>query len=200
MTLKALTLRHPWAFAVAFLQKNVENRDWTPELANLNGIYGMVGQQIAIHGGAAPVRPKSGRHWSALAPSNLWRQHCEDLQAVHALLGGNLPDAAARYLAQTYPGQSLTPELFILPGIVAVATVERVTRDSRSPWAVTGHLHIELSEVIVLPRPVQTSGKQGLWALDPDIEAAVNRQLTEWSRRQVPVLPDGPVDLGAILR
>lgn len=200
--MKALTLKHPWAFAVAYLGKDCENREWDDRLAELMGIRRELGQRIAIHGGAAPVRPKSGRHWSQLAPTNSWRQHCEDLRQIQFYLEthSGLPDAAARYLAQTYPGQSLTPELFILPGIVAVATVERITRTSGSRWAASGHLHIELSEVIALPRPVQTSGKQGLWVLDPDIEAAVNRQLTEWSRQQVPALPGGPVDLKAVLR
>ena len=198
--MKALTLKHPWAFAVAYLGKDCENREWNDRLTELMGIRGELGQRIAIHGGAAPVRPKSGRHWSQLAPTNSWRQHCEDLQAVHTLLEGHLPEAAARHIAMAYPGERLCPEHFITPGVVAVATVERITRTSGSRWAASGHLHIELSEVIALPRPVQTSGKQGLWALDPDIEAAVSRQLTEWSRRQVPVLPDGPMDLGAILR
>lgn len=184
--MKALTLKHPWAFAVAYLGKDCENREWDDRLTELMGIRRELGQRIAIHGGAAPARPKSARHWSQLAPTNTWRQHCEDLQAVHTLLGGRLPDAAARCIATTYPGERLRPEHFICPGIVAVATVERITRTSGSTWAAAGQLHIELSEVIVLPRPVQTSGKQGLWTLDPEIEQAVERELTRWSQAQVP--------------
>lgn len=178
--MKALTLRHPWAFAIAFLGKDVENREWDERLAELMGIHAQVGQRIAIHGGAAPERPKRGKHWETLAPSNLWRQHCEDLQAVHRLLDGQLPDAAARYLASRYPGQKLTPEHFICTGVIATATVQRLTRASTSPWAVPGQLHIELADVQVLPNPVQCTGKQGLWDLGDDLTAVVERRLTEY--------------------
>lgn len=179
--MRCLTLRHPWAFAVAFLSKDVENREWDDRLAELMGIHAQVGQRIAIHGGAAPERPKRARHWETLAPSNLWRQHCEDLQAVHRLLDGQLPDAAARYLASHYPGQRLSPEMFICTGVVAVATVERVSRLvwPTSPWTVRGALNIELADVQVLPNPVQCTGKQGLWDLGEDLTAVVERRLTE---------------------
>lgn len=186
MSLKALTLRHPWAFAVAFLQKNVENREWSDELARLNNIHGMVGEQVAIHGGAAPVRPKSGKHWSKLAETNLWRQHCEALEYLSQQFADQLTPAGGAYLTRQRAGGPLKPEHFILPGIVAVATVERVTRTSQSAWSVPGRLHIELSQVMVLPSAVQATGKQGLWTLDAPTEQAVREQLSAWSRRQVP--------------
>lgn len=186
--MKALTLRHPWTFAIAYLGKDCENRDWTDDLAELNGIRQQIGQQIAIHGGATPQRPKRAVPLHKLAESNLWRQHCEALDAIRygPMLGQPLPHAARQFLRDHHQGGPLTPELFILPGVVAVATVQRVTRSSNSPWAVPGALHIELSDVITLPSPVECPGMQGLWSLPPSIEQDVREELTAWSRVQVP--------------
>lgn len=186
--MRALTLRHPWAFAVGFLQKDCENRDWDDHLCQLNGIHAMLGQRIAIHGGAAPQRPKRATPLHKLAESNLWRQHCEDLDGLRygPMLGQPLPTAARRYLLERSQGQRLTPEHFICTGVVAVATVQRITRASTSRWAAQGQLHIELSEVITLPRPVACPGAQGLWVLPEAIEEAVQHELTRWSVAQVP--------------
>ena len=175
--MKALTLRHPWAFAIAHLGKRVENRDWDARTADLMGLPQLVGETIAIHGGTAPQRPKRAGHWSQLAETNLWRQHCEDLQAVHRTLGGELPDGAAQYLARRGVS-TLTPEAFILHGVVAVATISGTTHSSTDPWAARGALHIHLTNVITLPEPVQCSGKQGFWDLGDDLTAIVQARLT----------------------
>ncbi|CAB4191487.1 hypothetical protein UFOVP1229_36 [uncultured Caudovirales phage] len=45
--MKALTLRHPWAFSIAHWGKRIENRSWKPWKE-------VVGQRIAIHGGEIP--------------------------------------------------------------------------------------------------------------------------------------------------
>lgn len=181
--MKALTLRHPWAFAVAHLDKRIENRDWDARTADLMGLPGLIGQQIAIHGGTAPQRPKRGRHWSELADTNPWRQHCEDLEGVHRILGGHLPDSAAQHLAHTLTGP-LTPEAFILPGIVAVATINGTTRSSTDRWAAHGQLHIHLTDVLTLPEPVQCSGKQGFWDLGDDLTSIVHARLAPPPREQ----------------
>jgi hypothetical protein len=44
--MKALTLRHPWAFAICNLAKCVENRGWAPRHNELSS-----GQRFAIHAG-----------------------------------------------------------------------------------------------------------------------------------------------------
>jgi hypothetical protein len=173
--MKALTLRHPWAFAIAHLGKRIENRDWDARTADLMGLPQLVGETIAIHGGTAPQRPKRAGHWSQLAETNLWRQHCEDLQGVHRILGGELPDGAARYFASRGIS-TLTPEAFILPGVVAVATISGTTRTSRDPWAAHGQLHILLSDVITLSEPVQCPGAQGFWTVPEAIEREVTTQ------------------------
>lgn len=45
--MKALTLKHPWAWAICYAGKRVENRLWAPYKA-------LIGQRIAIHGGKVP--------------------------------------------------------------------------------------------------------------------------------------------------
>ena len=47
--MKALTLRHPWAYAITRLGKDIENRTWKPTWAQLAH-----GDYLAIHGGAHP--------------------------------------------------------------------------------------------------------------------------------------------------
>ena len=44
--MRALTLKQPWAWAVAHAGKRVENRTWRPPAA-------LIGQRIAIHAGVA---------------------------------------------------------------------------------------------------------------------------------------------------
>lgn len=47
--MKALTLKHPWAFAVARRRKDVENRVWRPHPGQLRP-----GEWFALHGGVVP--------------------------------------------------------------------------------------------------------------------------------------------------
>lgn len=47
--MKALTLRHPWAFAICYWGKRIENRSWRPQTEL------RIGHRFAIHGGRAPA-------------------------------------------------------------------------------------------------------------------------------------------------
>ncbi|SMB93372.1 hypothetical protein [Deinococcus hopiensis] len=186
--MKGITLRHPWAFAIAYLGKQVENRDWDDRLADLMGIHDLVGETVAIHGGTAPHRPKRKN----VLPTNPWREFTTDLGYIRDnILGGELPDAAAQYLARTCPGP-LQPEAFILPGIVAVAVVQGVTRASRDRWAAQGQLHILLDQVVTLPKPVQLSGHQGIWTV-PEVIAD---EVTEQARQVLDTRPQQYAELG----
>jgi len=53
--MKALTLKHPWPFAICFLGKRIENRTWAPP-------RDLLGQRIAIHGGKMPTSQPQ-RNW-----------------------------------------------------------------------------------------------------------------------------------------
>jgi hypothetical protein len=56
---KALTLHAPWAHAVAWLGKDIENRGWRPPAS-------VIGTRIAIHAGASPG---DGSEWRAVVRS-----------------------------------------------------------------------------------------------------------------------------------
>ena len=44
--MKALTLKHPWPWAICCMGKRIENRTWSPSLR--------IGERFAIHGGKFP--------------------------------------------------------------------------------------------------------------------------------------------------
>jgi hypothetical protein len=62
--LKALTIRQPWASAIAYGAKTVENRSWEPlRLSD--------GDELAIHAGKSldlGARPPDGQSWNARRP------------------------------------------------------------------------------------------------------------------------------------
>lgn len=167
--MRALTLRHPRGFAIAHCGKDIENREWDDRLADLLGLPRLIGEAIAIHGASAPKR---GRNQG-------WRDFIGDLNALRGVLGGTLPDPAAQFLAGRNPVGELLPEAFIVPGVVAVATIAGTTRASRDPWAAPGQLHILLADVVPLPEPVACPGSRGFWDLPDVIEREVRRQVEQ---------------------
>lgn len=58
--MKALTLHAPWAHAVAWLGKDIENRTWRPPAS-------VIGTRIAIHAGAMRTAPSMVRDWVRVA-------------------------------------------------------------------------------------------------------------------------------------
>lgn len=158
-TLHALTLHAPWAYAVAHLGKRIENRTWKPPAR-------IVGRRLAIHAGLR----NDARTWDAVTAS-----------------------ARAAGIFGPARGQ---PQ-FVPPGsVVAVATVDgfvdatdpgdvRIKSETRFlGWGATrknhwwiGPVGWLLADVMTLPEPAPCSGRQGLWRLSPDVDAAVRAQL-----------------------
>ena len=164
--IRALTLRHPWAWCVRDLGKDVENRTWAAPKS-------MIGQHIAIHGGAIP---KGAARDDAMA----------DLKWISSLLNsGRLKDfntpaerqAIKQRLISTfggekYPTLTFSLEPAITPGIVGVARlVQCVNMDefsgSSNPWAVGPWLW-ELGEFVRFDEAVPCKGAQGLWEIPRD--------------------------------
>lgn len=174
--MKALTLRHPWAFAIAFLGKDIENRDWSEQVAEIMGLHAVIerGDTVAIHGGAAPQRPKR----KARSLDNPWLAYLRDLNALRSLMDGQWPDEALAYLAQRAGGRPVQPEDFIMPGIVATCEIVGSTWASRSRWAAAGDLHLMLADVVRI-EPVQVPGSRGFWDVPDVIEAEVRRRADE---------------------
>lgn len=185
--MKALTLKHPWAWCVAHLHKDVENREWSEAFAFRIGLHEVIGEPIAIHGGA-PVQFGDNAEWKRheLAVNHIGR---------HIL---PFDDAAVDRLEAWVKrmGRRPTYDDLVTPGIVAVATISHATRASQSPWAVKDQLHLLLSNIIALPEPVPCKGARSFWDVPAEVEQQVQAQL----RQATPTLPAGPVNFEAMLR
>ncbi len=150
--MKALTLKHPWAFAIANLGKRIENRTWKPPAS-------IVGQFIAIHGGAAPYN--RARMRETLRDARLITQH--------------IPGAAE--LTFQALGSDARLRDMITPGVVCVAKVTGYVERSHNPWF-TGPYGWTLEDVFTLSTPMQCKGAQGLWELPSPIIEAIR---SEWA-------------------
>ena len=169
--MKALTLRHPWPFALAYLGKRTENRDWDPRTAELMGLPWVLkaGEPIAIHGGTVPRR---GRN-------KAWRELEAGFEAMVEMAGGVLTPEAETYLKAVMGTGPMQLEHFLLPGIVAVATITHATRGTplNDPWAIPGQLHLMLNPVFTLPEAVPSTGSQGFWTVGEETEHQVGQQI-----------------------
>lgn len=61
--------------------------------------------------------------------------------------------------------------------VIAVATLRDVVRDSQSRWAMPGFYHWLLEDVRQLSEPVPCTGRQMLFRLPEEIQAAMFRVL-----------------------
>lgn len=164
--LRALTLWAPWAWAICYMGKDVENRDWKRGVPQ-----SLVGQRLAIHAG-------SRAQWTP----DVFMQVIDVAQ--------HLQDRDRRRKAQYALRQHFPDEASIVTAadsfcsrIVAVATVDRVEAPLPGParmieWRVSSQSGIYLRDVIVLPKPVAVPrGQLGLWIVDPGIATQVEQQI-----------------------
>lgn len=164
--IRGITLTHPWAFAIAYLGKDVENRRWHPSRQG-----GQVGMYLAIHGGATPT----GAKLDSVRDDLRWIG-----QRVQKLVKYLPADQYDRLMTYTNGTGDLSLSNTITPGIVAVARLAGVVQDSASPWAAAGQFHWQLADVITLPEPVVHKGAQGLWQIEP---AALEQVRAGWKAR-----------------
>lgn len=157
MTLRAITVRQPWAWAIVHGGKDVENRT--------RNIAGGFRGPVAIHAGLA------------FDDAGTWEDGpCEDL-----LLDWfkDHPDDPA-----TYPWRHRGAVLGVVDlGEVHPDCTEDVIgwgpTPTCSPWAQSHAWHLCLSNSRQLSRPVPVRGRLGLWTLPDDVEAAVREQVAE---------------------
>lgn len=163
-----LTLRHPWPFAILFLGKSIENRDWSDDFArNIMKLDDAMHQPLAIHGGKAPKRGNN----------RAWRDFEADVDWIARMAMGE--PAVMRAWRAHFKGRDNRPVLedFILPGIVGVAQISRADRTGTGPWAVPGALHLHLSDVQLISQPVPHRGALGFWEVEYAAQLAVRQQL-----------------------
>ena len=162
--LYALTLRQPWAFAVAHGGKRVENRSWQCPLWLT---------ELAIHAGARSGWDDDGEFSPLVVRA--WRQHIAALPPMNAAL--------------PYPRRESLHMDF--GAVVAVARVTSCHLDGQcylfpafddetgrcSPWAASGQYHWQLADIRTLAKPVPCRGQRKLWTLPDDVESAIRAQL-----------------------
>jgi hypothetical protein len=156
--MRALSVRQPWAWAIAYAGKTVENRSRRFNHEGLVAIHASLGldepgffpRNEAGHTAARKLDALGGR-------SNFW-------DARHFYIGGH-----------RHPGLGLG-------AIIAVARFDHCHYSADchakcSPWAIDGQWHICLDDVRPLAEPVPARGKLGLWTVPEDVESAVRAQI-----------------------
>lgn len=162
--IKGITLKHPWAWAVAHAGKDIENRTWAPERQG-----GHVGMFLAIHGGVVPAM-------------NTGKREEVRLDLAHILGAGfpGVPDVPQEAVTTLSMGGYVKgEEAYMVPGIVAVARLAGVVKDSPSPWAAQGQHHWHLADVLALREPIPHRGAQGLWKIEDLALAQLRRAWKE---------------------
>lgn len=170
----ALTLWPEWAYAVAHLGKDVENRSWPPP-------QNMIRKRIAIHGGASIGGRATTKTGFALAAVQTMADVAElcghSRQKLRTITPGVVKEAGC--------------------GIVAVVTLAGVLQSPQPErWYVGDNLFgWKLEDMLVLPRPVKCSGAQGLWRIPPEVLERVREQLAGLKKSQAAQVSDGrPLD------
>lgn len=171
MSRLAATLWPEWAWAVAHLNKNRENRMWWEERLR--------GQWLCIHGGASiggePMPKRCGAYPLAA--------HIEALDDVAAMAdhAGCFVEARNRLTIETVLREGR--------GIVAVCKVPGYEVGNARGWyAGRPQFGWILENVITLPQPVPCRGAQRLWELPGDVEQQVREQVqrVRHSRQALP--------------
>ncbi|MEV0994617.1 ASCH domain-containing protein [Nonomuraea sp. NPDC050202] len=155
--MKALSVRQPYAWAIAHGGKDIENRSWG---AGYRG-------PLAIHAGA---------RWDEDGATDK-----RILRALHQFGDRFTPPLRVERLGPTAV-RLLRDGQLTAGAVVAVARVELVCIGQRgcgcdSPWTVQGQYHWRLRDVQPLSAPVPCKGRLGLWDLPDDVEAEVMSQL-----------------------
>jgi hypothetical protein len=149
---RALTVRQPWAWAIAHAHKDIENRT--------RNIIGGYHGTVAIHAALA---------WSADGASD--KNILAAFQKYRWL-----------HEEPTHPiDPAMYQERFTPGAVIATAEILGAHRHEpgccESPWAMPGQWHINLGCPIAIPEPVPCRGALGLWRLDNTAWAAVVRQI-----------------------
>ena len=181
--MRALTIRHPYAYAAVRWGKSVENRS-----RNIAGSYrGPVAIHQAVH--EAHVTEQTDvdliaagldqERWSTLAQHRAWTARGEvigvvDLVDVHHAT--DCYDADTKRLTALYnSGPEGRREVEGTPdngcgGIIGKAKF-------CSLWAHDEMFHLVFANPRLIVYPVPVRGQLGLWTLPDDVEQAVRRQL-----------------------
>ncbi|MFB4265356.1 ASCH domain-containing protein [Nonomuraea sp. GTA35] len=163
--MKTLSVRQPWAWAIAHGGKTIENRTWS------TGYRG----PLMIHAGA---------RWD---DDGAWDRRV--LRALHAF--GNRFDPPLRVerigtkTHRLIRDSQLTPSAIVaVVDVVGICTARSTAEQCGcGVWAAEGQCHWRLARPRPLDEPVPCKGRLGLWDLPTDVEAAVMSQLAVASQQ-----------------
>jgi hypothetical protein len=150
--MKAITIRHPCPWAICYLGKPLENRDWRPALSQLRP-----GEKFAIHAGKMPSTMEI-------------RGAFEGMSAM----GTVDEDTKFPTLAQLHTQESSIVAVATYGGHVGFHPSKWFV--GLYGWKLLG----ERDDVplIVLPDPVKCRGARGLWNVPSDVLAKMRAQFT----------------------
>jgi hypothetical protein len=153
--MRALTIKQPYAWAIAVGAKSVENRTWHTAYRG----------PLAIHAGKTVDRAglDNPRILDAIAEQGFTIDEAASRQGAVV--------AVAEVVGCHHAG-----------ACVGNATSDELGRRGHlwcTPFSVPDQYHIELASVRRLPEPVPCKGMLGLWRLPEDVEKAVREELGE---------------------
>ena len=171
-TLRVLTVRQPWAWAIIHGGKDVENRTW-----NIAGAYR---GPVAIHAGLAKFEQHNmashalrAAHGTEVDARILYGCVTGVVDVVDVHHADDCLEASVHSLARLY---RLDPEAFYaLPDSGGGGLVGRVRMCS--PWAQDERHHLILANPRPLPRPIPAKGRLGLWIPDGALQDAIWEQV-----------------------
>lgn len=134
--MKVLTIRQPWAWAIARGHKDIENRRWTTRHRG----------PLAIHAGGAVAEDMRGA-----------------LKTIRAHVD---PALLPRPLGPDDPPYSLLGRIVAVVDLVDVCTASLEGRTCRcGRWAMPGQAHWRLAGALAVAGPI-LPGRLGLWEYD----------------------------------
>lgn len=142
--LMGLTLFNPWAYSIAHLDNRVENRTWAPPAE-------LIGKRLAIHAGKG-IDPTEWASAGKIAPQ------LRQLPMTNIPYGAIVAVVTVAGFVRVADGQ-----------IVARGGVAARTYDPTADRWFRGPCGWLLSNVTVLPEPIQLRGGQRLWYVPTDI-------------------------------
>lgn len=160
--MKVLTVRDPWATAIAEYGKSPENRSWRTHYRGPLGIHCGLGFDPA---GARDPRVIRAR-LDALEDEGVPVDYKRDALEAWAAKSG-------------LPASHFTARRTLL-GVAQLVGVHHANecRDAAglcSPWAMNGMWHWVLTDFRPLPVPIPLKGRQGLWTPDKTIADVLER-------------------------
>jgi hypothetical protein len=155
---RALSIQQPWASAIAYGPKRVENRTWSAP-------PWIIGQTIALHASKGPDWDAPEKAW--IAAGLVPYRYGDPRKAWTASLVLGAVVALAEVTGCHHSEECMLP----------ASALPACGRTGCSPWAARRQFHITLDRVRPLREPVPCRGALGLWRLPVDIELAVREQL-----------------------